>query len=99
VENASSCRGSPVGFVHSVAVMEKRDALKVWTIFSPSSPLLFAAWHVSRASASHWCTPSPTILGAAFHPRSLAMFICGSFVLSPARADAQAGRIVRADLA
>ena len=51
VENASLMPWlAGTAFVHSVAVMEKRDALKVWTIFfPPSSPSRF------RCSAPFSC--------------------------------------------
>ena len=104
VENASLMPWlAGTAFVHSVAVMEKRDALKVWTIFLAILAFSFSLLGTFLVRSGvltsvHAFANDPR--RGVFILAILAMFICGSFALFAWRApDAQAGRTVRADLA
>ena len=90
VENASLMPWlAGTAFVHSVAVMEKRDALKVWTIF-----LAIVAFSFSLLGTFLVRSGVLTSVHAfANDPRRgvfilaiLALFICGSFALFASRA-------------
>ena len=104
VENASLMPWlAGTAFLHSVAVMEKRDALKVWTIF-----LAILAFSFSLLGTFLVRSGVLTSVHAfASDPRRgvfilliLAVFIAGSLSLFAWRAPTlQAGRAVRADLA
>ena len=104
VENASLMPWlAGTAFVHSVAVMEKRDALKVWTIFLAilafSFSLLGTFLVRSGVLTSVHAFASDPRRGV-FILAILALFILR--LVRPvrlARADAEAGRPVRADLA
>ena len=91
VENASLMPWlAGTAFVHSVAVMEKRDALKIWTIFlAILAFLLFAARHLSCALGRAHLRPRLRQRSAPrrVHSRhSGDLFISGSFALFAWRA-------------
>ena len=104
VENASLMPWlAGTAFIHSVAVMEKRDALKVWTIFLAilafSFSLLGTFLVRSGVLTSVHAFASDPRRGV-FILAILALFILR--LVRPVRlacADAEAGRPVRADLA
>ena len=104
VENASLMPWlAGTAFLHSVAVMEKRDALKVWTIFLAILAFSFSLLGTFLVRSGvltsvHAFANDPR--RGVFILAILALFI--SRLVRPvrlARADAQAGRPVRADLA
>ena len=104
VENASLMPWlAGTAFLHSVAVMEKRDALKVWTIF-----LAILAFSFSLLGTFLVRSGVLTSVHAfASDPRRGVFILADSRLLHRrlarpvrlARADAEAGRHVRADLA
>ena len=76
-------------FVHSVAVMEKRDALKVWTIFLAILAFSFSLLGTFLVRSGvltsvHAFANDPR--RGVFILAILAMFICGSFALFAWRA-------------
>ena len=104
VENASLMPWlAGTAFVHSVAVMEKRDALKVWTIFLAILAFSFSLLGTFLVRSGvltsvHAFANDPR--RGVFILAILAMFISRLVrALRLARADAQAGRTVRAGLA
>src|SRR5471032_836365 len=90
VENASLMPWlAGTAFVHSVAVMEKRDALKVWTIFLAILAFSFSLLGTFLVRSGvltsvHAFANDPR--RGVFILAILAMFICGSFVLFAWRA-------------
>src|ERR1700687_1926955 len=85
VENASLMPWlAGTAFVHSVAVMEKRDALKVWTIFLAILAFSFSLLGTFLVRSGvltsvHAFANDPR--RGVFILAILAMFICGSFAL------------------
>src|SRR5271155_5082050 len=90
VENASFMPWlAGTAFVHSVAVMEKRDALKVWTIFLAILAFSFSLLGTFLVRSGvltsvHAFANDPR--RGVFILAILAMFICGSFALFAWRA-------------
>jgi cytochrome c-type biogenesis protein CcmF len=90
VENASLMPWlAGTAFVHSVAVMEKRDALKVWTIFLAILAFSFSLLGTFLVRSGvltsvHAFANDPR--RGVFILAILAMFICGSFALFAWRA-------------
>ena len=90
VENASLMPWlAGTAFLHSVAVMEKRDALKVWTIFLAILAFSFSLLGTFLVRSGvltsvHAFANDPR--RGVFILAILAMFICGSFVLFAWRA-------------
>ena len=90
VENASLMPWlAGTAFVHSVAVMEKRDALKVWTIFLAILAFSFSLLGTFLVRSGvltsvHAFANDPR--RGVFILAILALFICGSFVLFAWRA-------------
>ena len=90
VENASLMPWlAGTAFVHSVAVMEKRDALKVWTIFLAILAFSFSLLGTFLVRSGvltsvHAFANDPR--RGVFILAILAMFICGSFILFAWRA-------------
>ena len=104
VENASLMPWlAGTAFLHSVAVMEKRDALKVWTIFLAILAFSFSLLGTFLVRSGvltsvHAFASDPRARRLhPRHPRLVHRRLARSVRL--ARADAEAGRPVRADLA